>query len=88
MIYCTGLGATNPPAASGQASPVGIAVNPVSVTIGGIPATVLYAGLTPGLVGLYQVNVVVPAGVSPGSAVPLVLRQEGTPSNIVTMAVR
>jgi uncharacterized protein (TIGR03437 family) len=33
---------------------------PLSVSIGGLPATVQFAGLSPGSVGLYQVNAVVP----------------------------
>ena len=33
---------------------------PVSATIGGAMATVDYAGLTPGFIGLYQANIVVP----------------------------
>lgn len=33
---------------------------PVSATIAGVTATVEYAGLTPGFVGLYQANIVVP----------------------------
>jgi uncharacterized protein (TIGR03437 family) len=33
---------------------------PVSATIGGAAATVDYAGLTPGFIGLYQANLVVP----------------------------
>ncbi len=37
-------------------------VLPVSVTIDGLPAQVLYAGAAPGLVaGVLQINVVVPA---------------------------
>jgi adhesin/invasin len=54
---------------------------PVSVTIGGIPASVQYQGLAPGYVGLYQVNAVIPTGVTPGSAVPILMRQNGIPSN-------
>jgi uncharacterized protein (TIGR03437 family) len=38
-----------------------------SVSIGGRAATVSYAGATPGFAGLYQVNLVVPAGLSPGN---------------------
>jgi uncharacterized protein (TIGR03437 family) len=93
VIYCTGLGATNPAARSGEAapgppSPLAKVVTPVSVTIGGQAAVVQFAGLTPGYAGLYQVNVQIPAGITPGSAVPLVLSQDGVPSNTVTLAVR
>jgi uncharacterized protein (TIGR03437 family) len=41
------------------------------VTIGGLPAVVSFSGLTPGFAGLYQVNVVVPAAVTPGDRVPI-----------------
>ncbi|MGO9258028.1 MAG: BACON domain-containing protein [Bryobacteraceae bacterium] len=45
---------------------------PVSVTIGGVSAFVEYAGPAPGAVsGLFQVNAVVAAGVTPGPAVPI-----------------
>ena len=47
-----------------------------------------FAGLAPGFVGLYQVNVVVPPGVAPGPEVELTLTQNGVPSNTVTLAVR
>jgi len=60
----------------------------VTVTIAGKAAAVEFAGLTPGLVGLYQVNARVPEGVAAGSAVPLVITQNGVPSNTVTIAVR
>jgi uncharacterized protein (TIGR03437 family) len=82
VIYTASLGFTNPPVATGAASATAAnAVVPVSVTIGGVPATISYAGLTPSLVGLYQVNVIVPAGVAPGAAVPVVVTQNGVPSN-------
>ena len=91
VVYCTGLGATNPAVRSGEAaptSPLAKATTPVSVTIGGQSAAVQFAGLTPGLVGLYQVNVQIPGAVTPGSAVPLVISQDGVPSNTVTLGIR
>ena len=91
VVYCTGLGATQPPVTSGQAAPA----NPpatvtatVTATIGGRPAQVQFAGLTPGFAGLYQVNIQVPTGVSAGSAVELVLSQNGIESNKVTLAIQ
>ena len=47
-----------------------------------------FRGLAPGFVGLYQVNVEIPAGVTPDPEVPLILLQSGVPSNTVTIAVR
>jgi len=59
------------------------------VTIGGINASVLYAGLTPRFPGLYQVNVQVPAGVSPGDAVSVAITISGqTSPDGVTIAVQ
>ncbi len=89
-IFCTGLGAvTNQPATGSPApsSPLSFAGTP-TVTIGGISAFVSYSGLAPTLVGLYQVNAQVPAGVVPGNTVPLVMSIGGITSNIVTIAVQ
>ncbi len=61
---------------------------PVTATIGEVNASVSFAGLAPGFVGLYQVNVEIPAGVEPGAEVNLVLFQNGVPSNTVTLAIR
>jgi uncharacterized protein (TIGR03437 family) len=93
VIYCTGLGATNPAVRSGEAapappSPLATVATPVSVTIGGQAGAVQFAGLTPGYAGLYQVNVQIPAGVTPATSVPLVISQDSVPSNTVTLAVR
>jgi uncharacterized protein (TIGR03437 family) len=60
----------------------------VTVNIGGIQVPAAFAGLSPGFVGLYQVNIQVPSGVQPGDAVPLVITQAGVNSNTVTVAVR
>jgi uncharacterized protein (TIGR03437 family) len=60
QIYCTGLGpVTNQPASGNPASLTSTSETPVkpAVTIGGIPATILFSGLAPGTVGEYQVNV-------------------------------
>jgi uncharacterized protein (TIGR03437 family) len=91
IIYCTGLGEVDPAVPTGAAaplSPLSHTVNPVSVTIGGVPAQVLFAGLTPGFAGLYQVNALVPAGVTPGSQVSIVITAAGQQSKTVTIAVR
>jgi uncharacterized protein (TIGR03437 family) len=74
VIYATGLGATNPPFATGTAAnQVNTTVLPVSVTIGGLNATVMYSGLTQSLVGLYQVNAIVPAGMTGSQAVVIIV---------------
>jgi len=66
-LYASGLGATTPSVAAGTITPSDQLYptnQPVTASIGGVPCTVLYAGLAPGYVGLYQVNVML------GSTVP------------------
>ena len=89
QVYCTGLGATSPPVSSGEpspSSPLATVVTPVTATVDGLSAPVLFNGLAPLFVGLYQVNVQVPAGVGSGE-VDLVLTQGGVNSNTVTIFV-
>jgi uncharacterized protein (TIGR03437 family) len=93
VIYASGLGAVNPPVEPGQAAPLSVLswiVNlaSASISIGGQPAQVLFAGLAPGLAGVYQVNTQIPPGVTPGDAVPMVMTVAGQPSPPVTMSVR
>ena len=91
IIYCAGLGAVTPSVPAGSPAPLTslvTTVNPVTVTIGGIPATMLFAGLAPGYVGLYQINVVVPPGVTPSSTVPLVITTAGQSSPAAPIAVK
>ncbi len=69
-IYGIGLGPTNPSVAGGfpsPSNPPAQAIQPIDVTIGGQPAQVLFAGLAPGTVGVYQVNVIVPSDLAPGA---------------------
>jgi uncharacterized protein (TIGR03437 family) len=73
VVYTTGLGATNPVLADGSITPgtaLTNAVNEVDVYLDGptssVQATVAFSGLTPGLIGLYQINFTVPSGVSAG----------------------
>ena len=59
----------------------------VEVTIDNIPATVLYAGRAPGFTGLNQLNVVLRAGITPGTHDVRVTRH-GVSSNNVTIAIK
>jgi uncharacterized protein (TIGR03437 family) len=91
VVYCEGLGPVTPPIEAGRAvpsDPLSRAALPVRLTIGGQPAEVQFAGLTPGLTGLYQINAVVPTSVAPGNEVPLVVTVNGQSSPVVTLAVR
>jgi minor extracellular serine protease Vpr len=85
-----GLGAVGNQPADGAASPS----NPLAhtttlaqVSIGGVQTAASFSGLAPGFVGLYQVNVLVPASVAAGSAVPVAVSIGGATSNTVTIAV-
>jgi uncharacterized protein (TIGR03437 family) len=51
-----------------------------TVTIGGAPATVLFAGLAPGYIGFYQINVQRPASLAAGPQTPLVVSIGGQTS--------
>jgi len=91
VIYCGGLGEVSPAVDAGAAVPTDQlrnASNTVSLTIAGISAKVVFAGLTPGSAGLYQINAVVPAGIAPGNAVPVVITIGAVRSSTVTMAVK
>jgi uncharacterized protein (TIGR03118 family) len=66
-IFGTGFGPTNPAIANGTivAAPQAVVTMP-TVTIGGVTATVVYAGLVSA--GVYQLDVVVPASTAAGNA--------------------
>ena len=69
QIFLTGLGAVTPTIPDGTPAGYNLSrAGSVAVSVGGLPAKVAYAGLAPGLIGVYQVNAVVPVGLNPGSA--------------------
>jgi len=95
IFYGLGFGQTSPVSTEGVAVP-GVASVPNCVMVFGqsvlpgldVIATPAYCGLTPGLVGLYQVNVAVPAGTPRGSAVSVFLQIGSATSNAVAIAVQ
>jgi uncharacterized protein (TIGR03437 family) len=71
VLYATGEGMTSPPGIDGAVvgSTLTQSLANVTVTIGGQPANVLYAGGSPTLIeGLLQVDVRIPAGTPAGNA--------------------
>jgi uncharacterized protein (TIGR03437 family) len=82
VIYATGFGGVTPSAKLSLAS------IPLSAVIGGTEVPTLFAGLTPGFVGLYQANVAIPASLPPGLVLPLYLKQGGVTSNTVNVAIQ
>jgi len=90
-IYCTGGGVTNPASADGSITgstlPLPALTQNASVSVGGIDAKVLYSGAAPqSIAGLTQINVEIPAGVAPGSAVPFLV-QIGTAQSQTTVTI-
>jgi uncharacterized protein len=71
VIYATGLGRVNTELARGAAAPVEPLAHTVVVPVvrvGGVGARVMFSGLAPGLVGVYQVNAEWPPDVSSETA--------------------
>lgn len=90
-IYGTGFGSVSPAVSEGDpapSSPLSRTLLQPVVRIGGQPAQVTFSGLTPGAAGLYQINAVIPPGVSSGTAVPVSVTAAGVTSNTVTIAVQ
>lgn len=91
-IFATGAGVTAPASVDGMLASTLLATPEarVSVTIGGLPCQVNYAGAAPGFVsGLLQINAQVPAGVTPGPGVPVQITAGSVASPLnITVAVQ
>jgi uncharacterized protein (TIGR03437 family) len=69
VIYATGLGAVTPFVSSGvpaPSQPLSQASTPFNVVIGGVNVPPQFAGLAPGFVGVFQINVQLPMGIPQG----------------------
>jgi uncharacterized protein (TIGR03437 family) len=92
-IYATGGGVTAPASVDGLLATAAYALPanvPVTVTMGGQPCLVYYAGAAFNLIsGALQINAQVPAGVTPGPSVPLAVTIGGISAQTgVTLAVK
>ncbi len=90
VLYLVGMGVTSPAVESGGVSPgqpLAAAAARPQVTLGGKQMQILFAGMTPSVVGLYQINVVIPTDATPGD-LPLVVRQGTSESNEVIVPVQ
>ena len=88
LLYGVGFGATTPVVAPGVIVRGLPALPNFSIRFGTVqvpPAGVIYAGLAPGFVGLYQFNITVPPGIT-GPAVPVSVTVDGVnlPQTLVT----
>jgi uncharacterized protein (TIGR03437 family) len=91
QLYGTGLGYVDRTPSLGSASPSAppaMTLIKPTVSIGGGDATVLFSGLSPGFVGLYQVNIQIPPTAPSGNAVPVILTIGGVQSNTATIAIQ
>jgi uncharacterized protein (TIGR03437 family) len=80
VVYATGLGKANPNPGVGEIPWYAAQLlwrQELTVTVGGTPvdeARILYAGVTPGSAGLYQINVVLPEGLGADAELRVGLR--------------
>ncbi len=93
VFFLTGEGQTVPPGVTGtinsSAAQNPSPAAPVSIQIGGLPATYSYAGGIDGVVeGIMQLNVQVPAGVSPGTVPVVVTIGSNSTQSGVTLSVQ
>ena len=89
-IYLTGLGKTSPPIEEGlpaPASPLSNALEPVLLTLGGVEVGVDFAGLSPGQVGVNQINAMVPRGAPLGMEIPLVIAQGKSGTQVMVRVI-
>jgi uncharacterized protein (TIGR03437 family) len=90
LLSLVGMGATDLPVATGVAAaadPPGNVLTQPLVTIAGEQATIVFAQLTPGMVGMYQIGVVVPGDLQAVNA-PVVIIQNGVTANAATLPIQ
>ncbi len=104
QFFGTGQGPVSPAVADGSPGPSGTLARTTAVptsdgatclqggtvclAIASAFADIHYSGLAPGLVGVWQLNATIPQATTPGSAVPVRAVVNGSPTNLVTIAVK
>jgi len=88
-LWGTGFGATTPTVAPGIQTPADklYSCDPVTATVGGTAATVYGCALSPGMAGLYQVAIQVPASLAPGDYALKVMVDNATSPDGIILAV-
>ena len=90
IVYLTGLGQTSPAVQTGlpgPSEPLATALTAPQVSIGGTSLPIIYAGLAPGEVGVYQINAKVPSTVPLGLAVSLKINQGSVSTSVQVRVV-
>ena len=89
-VFLAGIGETNPPVPSGEASPavepLARAALPFTITLAGEVTQALFLGMTPNFVGLAQANFVV-SPAAPTGDVELVIFVDGRASNRLLISI-
>jgi uncharacterized protein (TIGR03437 family) len=70
LLYVNGLGDVDPPVSDGTRASLTVlsyAVNTPVMVVDGEEATVGFAGLSPGLIGVYAITVTIPSDIAPGN---------------------
>jgi len=82
VVFCTGLGAV------ARQGGLMVAQVPVNGLVQGAKWPAAFAGLSPGFIGLYQVNLPVPLTAPPGLNLPLAIQQGNVTSNTVQVSIQ
>jgi uncharacterized protein (TIGR03437 family) len=94
LAFVTGDGDLTPTLATGATPSSGVAVSrlprprlPVTLTVGGVNATIGFVGVPPGLSGVTQINFTVPGGLAPGDQ-PVVVTVGGIASKPAKLTIQ
>jgi len=88
VLFVAGLGRTSPDTTSGQLATAAFPIyyfSQLQILLNGVacpPGSILYAGLSPGFAGLYQINLQLPADVSANPQIQVAIGAQISPASI------
>jgi uncharacterized protein (TIGR03437 family) len=91
VLYLAGLGATDTVVATGAAAPSSPLIHPLispTLTLDGSSVPIAFVGLVPGYVGLYQIDVQIPANAPNGDLLLSVGQPGAVASNVTILPVQ